>query len=157
MHKISILFIFIVLSFASCDYFDTIFNKNPDRIDFTSVDEYPVFPSCDSLATVEFKQKCFENTLAKYLQRDLELHKFSSPLAITDALIIHVNIDKNGKASLQNLETSKQIKETLPELEAIIRESINNFPKLIPAKKRGLYVSSKYIIPLYIVEKTNKK
>lgn len=156
MYKISIFFIFIVFSFTSCNYFDRIFNKNPNRIDFTSVDEYPMFPSCDSLATIAYKQKCFENTLAKYIQRDLEQHKFSSPLVITDALIIHINVDENGKASLQNLEASTQIKELLPELEALINESIVNFPTLIPAKKRGLYVNSKYIIPLYIVEKTKK-
>ncbi len=157
MYRILLLFIISVLSLTSCNYIDAILNRTPDRIDFTSIDEYPLFPSCDSLATLAYKQKCFEKTIAKYLQRDIELHNFSAPKVIMDALIIHITIDNKGNAFLQNLENSKRIKETFPELEEVIRKSIANFPTLIPAKKNNLYVNSKYIIPLYIVEKTKNK
>ncbi len=146
------LFFLILLSFTSCDYFGYFFQKDSKRIDFTSIDEYPLFPSCDSLATLDFKEKCFEKTVAKYIQGDLEVHEFSSPEAITDAMIIHIDVDRNGKASLQELETSQKVKEFLPELEDVIRESIANFPILTPAKKRGNYVKSRYMIPIYIVE-----
>jgi len=148
---ISLLLVSLVL-FTSCDYVSDIFNTNPDRIDFTSIDEYPQFPSCDSLATLAFRQKCFEETAAKFIQNDLGVHEFSSPNPIADAIIVHFDIDKNGHASLYELETSELVKESLPELEDVIRESIANFPLLKPAKKRNFNVGSRYMIPVYIVD-----
>lgn len=143
-----------LLSFlvSSCEYVDSIFSKSSNRIDFTSIDEYPQFPSCDSLATLSFKQKCFENTAAGYIQNDLEVHEFSSPKPIADAIIVHFEIDNTGKASLYELETSELVKESLPELEDVIRESIANFPILKPAKKRNINVGCRFMIPVYIID-----
>ncbi len=152
MYKLLVISIVVLLTFVSCDYLDRIIHKQSNRIDFTSVDEYPFFPTCDSLATVEFKKKCFEDKLVAFIKYDLEKQNFVSPKGSTDAIIIHIEIDRNGKAILRDLETTSKIKEELPELEKSIQESIDSIPTLIPAKKRGQYVSSKYMIPLYIIE-----
>jgi len=151
MYKIVVFSLIVCLSFVSCDYLESYFNKNPNRIDFTRVDEYPLFPSCDSLATPEFKEKCFEETLVEFLQKDLEKHNFIVTEKTSDAIIIHIEIDNEGKAHLQYIEKATNNKEILPELENIILESIANIPILSPAKKRGNYVNSTFMIPLYII------
>lgn len=142
----------VLLSFISCDYLEGFLQKDSKRIDFTSVDEYPFFSTCDSLATIEIKEKCFEEKLVALIKDDLEKQDFVTTKSSTDVIIIHVEIDREGKAILKDLETTLKIKEALPELEKSIRKSIDSIPTLIPAKKRGNYVSSKYMIPLYIVE-----
>ncbi len=153
MYKLLVISIVILLTFSSCDYLDGIIHKRSNRIDFTSVDEYPFFPTCDSLATIEFKKKCFEDELVAYIKNDLEKQNFVSPKgSTTDAIIIHIEIDMNGRTILRDLETTSKIKEELPELEKSILESIASIPTMIPAKKRGHFVSSKYMIPLYIIE-----
>jgi len=149
--KIIYLF-FLLFTIYSCEYVDGVFNKGMDRIDFTSIDAYPQFPSCDSLATLAFRKKCFENTAASLIQNDLEVHDFSSPKPIADAIIVHFDIDNKGHASLFELETSELVKESLPELEDVIRESIANFPVLKPAQKRNFNVGSRFMIPVYIVD-----
>lgn len=138
--------------FMSCDFVNSMLTNKQDRIDFTSIDEYPQFPSCDSLATLAFRKKCFEDTAARFIQNDLDVHNFSSPKPIADAIIVHFDIDNQGYASLFELETSELVKESLPELEDVIRESIANFPRLKPAKKRNISVASRYMIPVYIVD-----
>lgn len=152
MYKTLAFSLVVLVSFISCDYLEGIMQKDSKRIDFTSVDEYPIFSTCDSLATIEIKEKCFEEKLVALIKDDLEKQDFVTTKSSTDVIIIHVEIDREGKAILQDLETSLIIKEALPELEKSIRRSIDSIPTLIPAKKRGNYVSSKYMIPLYIVE-----
>lgn len=152
MLKTSIYLFLLMFLLYSCEYIERFTNKDPYKIDFTSVDEYPLFPSCDSLATISYRQQCFEETVAKLIQGDLEIHEFSSPVHVTDAIIVHFEIDKEGKANLIELETSDLVRITLPELEDVIRESLVNFPVLQPAKKRDFNVGSKYMIPIYIID-----
>ena len=152
MYKIVVFSLIVCLSFVSCDYLNSYFHKDPNRIDFTSVDEYPFFPTCDSLATLEFKEKCFEETLVEFLQKDLEKHDFIVTEKTSDAIIIHIVINKEGKAQFQYFEKATNSKENLPELENIIRESIAQLPTLTPAKKRGNYVNSTFMIPLYFIK-----
>lgn len=152
MYRLLTISILVLLTFVSCDYFEGLMQKRSNRIDFNTVDEFPFFPSCDSLATLEFKEKCFQEKLVAFIKNDLEKQEFISPNSSTDAIIIHIEIDRNGKAILRELEANARIKEALPELENSIRKSIDSIPIMIPAIKRGNYVSSKYMIPLYIVE-----
>jgi hypothetical protein len=142
----------ILINFTSCNYVDSLFQKEVKRIDFTNVDVYPVFKSCDSIETVAYKQSCFEKTVSEYIYTDLLLHEFVEPLELSDALIIHIKVDKDGTASFLELESSAKTQAANSELKQVIRTSIAGFPKLTPAKKRGVYVSSMYMIPLYIIK-----
>jgi len=152
MIRIVLLLVIILLTTTSCDYVDSFFVKKPKKIDFTLVDEYPVFPSCDSIATLEYKELCFEKTASMYLETDLLLHEFVTPLSSSEALLVHIRVDREGVVSFHSIESSVKSKEINPELKEVIIESIGNFPTLIPAKKRGNTVQSLYMIPLYIVE-----
>lgn len=146
------LFIILFLTLASCNYIDSLFERKPKRIDFTSVDEYPVFPACDSLSTKEYKESCFEQTASMYIETELLLHEYSTPVSYSEALIIHLKVDKEGVASFFSIESSVKNENINPEVEEAIKKGISNFPKLIPAKKRGNAVGSIYMIPLYIMK-----
>ena len=152
MIRIVPLLVIILLTTTSCDYVDSFFVKKPAKIDFTLVDEYPIFPSCDSIATLEYREQCFEKTASMYLETDLLLHEFVTPLSSSEALLIHIIVDREGVVSFHSIESSVKGKEINPELKEVIIKSIENFPTLIPAKKRGNVVQSVYMIPLYIVE-----
>lgn len=146
------LFIILLLTLSSCNYLDYFIEKKPERIDFTTVDEYPVFPACDSISTKEYKESCFEKTASMYIETELLLHEFSTPVSFSEALIIHLKVDKEGVASFFSIEPSVKNKNINPEVEEAVKKGISNFPKLIPAKKRGNAVGSIYMIPLYIME-----
>ena len=140
----------MVFLLSSCNFIDDFFKVKGPHIDFTTVDEYPFFPSCDSLATVAFNKDCFEKTVVKYLSADLANYHITVPKAFKEAVIVHIEVNKQGKTSLYELEASDKVKELIPDLENIISESLGNFPLVKPAKKHGNYVRSRYMIPLYI-------
>ena len=144
--------IVVLLSISSCSYVDGFFKKEVKRIDFTSVDQYPVFPSCDSIKSADYIQKCFEETASEYIYTELLLHEFTSSVVISDALIIHINVDREGVVSFIKLEASAKTQKANAQLIEVVKESIDQFPTVIPATKRGVFVNSKYMIPLYIVK-----
>ncbi len=152
MTRILAYLLFFAMAVSSCQFIEEFTQNKTDRIDFNSVDEYPQFPSCDSLATPDFQKKCFEETLSKFIQGELDVNELTSPIPMSTAIIIHVKIDKDGKASLVKLENFNKIKEYLPELEDVINQSLANLPQLEPAKKHNLKVTSTYMIPIYIVD-----
>ena len=151
MIRIVLSLVILLVTITSCDYVDSFFVKKPKKINFTLVDEYPIFPSCDSIATLEYRQDCFEKTASMYLETDLLLHEFVSPLS-SEALLVHIRVDREGIVSFHSIESSVKSEEINPELKEVIIKSIGDFPKLIPAKKRGNTVQSLYMIPLHIVE-----
>ena len=150
MKKSFLILILPLVLLTSCRFFDSLFEVKGPRIDFTNVDEYPFFPTCDSLATIAYNKDCFEKTVVKYLQKDLSSYQITVPKSLKEAVIIHIEVNKNGETSLYELEASDKVKEYIPDLEHIISESLGNFPILKPAKKHGNYVTSRYMIPLYI-------
>lgn len=151
MYKIVAISLVVYLSFVSCDYVNSFFQKDSKRIDFTSVDEYPFFSTCDSLASPEIKQECFEKTLVAFLKLDLEKHNLITTETVSDAMIIHIAIDNNGKVALQSIEKGNKKMETSIEIDSIIQNSIENIPMLTAAKKGDNFVKSTYMIPLYII------
>ena len=68
MYKISITLVFLLLLVSSCDFF----YKEQKPIDFTKLDRYPVFYGCDSTASPEILKMCFEQSVAEYIQKDLD-------------------------------------------------------------------------------------
>lgn len=148
----SICFLLLLALFVSaCDTSLDFSKKEIQHIDFTSIDAYPEFPSCDSLTLLEFKQNCFETTASKIIQSDLDAYGFSASKPISDVILVHFEIDNNGKASLYKTETSNSVKETLPKIDSIIKESIINFPTLRPAKKQNINVTCRFIVPVYVM------
>jgi hypothetical protein len=132
---------------TSCDFF----KKESKPIDFTTLDQYPLFDNCDSLAVEEVRKACFEETIVQFIQKDLDTCQFISQSYLRNTgLIIHINVNKEGKCSVQEIEKINSVEEALPELQMQIISTIENLPYITPAKKQGQNVSSRFMIPLYI-------
>jgi len=142
--KKAILIIFILVSFVSCDYISSFSNK---EIDISHVDEMPIFPECSDLTD---KKSCFYNAVKTYMSSNLRFYKLHSSRVMDDTLILHLEIGKDGKAFMYKLEVSDEIKKAIPNIESAVHESIIEFPVLIPAKKSGIAVASRYKIPLLL-------
>ncbi len=147
MYKIVVSLFLPLFLATSCD----LFQKDPEPIDFATVDEYPFFDSCDSLAAPELKKMCFEQTLIEYIQQDLDTCQFMNQTYLRSAgLIIHVDIHKDGHCSVNEIENMNSVEEALPQLQTQIISTVDNLPKVKPAVKKGQLVTSRFMIPLYI-------
>lgn len=119
-------------------------------IDFTQVDEFPKFKTCETFLDYEKSKLCFETTLhQKIAQRVSNLH-LKTEEQITDTITIHFGIDKEGYFSCSKINTNESLKLQLPNLSVEIQEIINGLASVEPAQKRGIPVTSTYHIPLVI-------
>ncbi len=132
---------------SSCDKVSNLFKKE-EVIDYTKVDEFATFLDCKDLLRKIQRKKCFHDAVHTYIKTTLDGYTFSTPRAMDDKIIIYLEIGIDSTAFMHKIEMSDDVRKALPNLEDIIHESIMEFPKLVPAKKNGVSVTSRYKIPV---------
>ena len=147
----SLLMIFFI---TSCDKFS--FSKNKKHqaldtiVDFSSVDTFPSFKVCDSLIDKQKKSDCFRTTIHQKIGEELLQHQLIIKDSIDEIIYVDLIINSSGIFMLDAIESSENIKNQLPELDSLIKSSILKIPKIFPANKRGIPVTTKYRLPIRI-------
>ncbi|WP_375240759.1 hypothetical protein [Polaribacter sp.] len=140
--------------FTSCTNFSFSTKKQTQALDtivnFSSVDTSPSFKVCDSLIAKEEKSNCFRNTIHNKIGEELLKHEFAVDKAVSEIVFVDLVIDSKGTILLKDIESSEAIKTSLPQLDSIILLSVNKIPKIYPAIKRGIPVTTKYRLPILI-------
>jgi hypothetical protein len=145
-----------LLMFNSCDYVrNTIgigFSNVPmdTIVDYSTVDELPVFPKCTSLVDTTEKNRCFVNNLYNHFSESLLRKTFRISEGIHETVVVKIRIDKKGVVSLMSIESSHKVKEAIPTLENRIQETVVSLPKLFPALKRGIPVQTVFELPIVL-------
>ncbi len=140
---------------TSCEYLSY---KNPtkvsipkmDSIDYTKIDDYPVFPECDSIPSKDKQSVCFQVEMSKYIYLTLNQLNINVDAALNDTIIVKIVVDKDGKTKLSSIEKTDKISQNLPKLDSIITIGLQNLPRLQPAIKRGIPVSAAFSLPIII-------
>ena len=144
----------LVLIGTSCDYFGLKKKTNLQEvdtiIDFSSVDAAPTFEVCKEFIDKEKKSDCFRNTIYTHISSSLSKHSFEVRKSINEVVNVDVIIDSKGNATVQQIISSSLIKQKLQSLDSLIKVSVANLPKLFPAIKRGIPVTTQYQIPIQI-------
>lgn len=147
-------FLLIAFFVTSCDKIS--FSKNDKNIvlntsvDFSSVDTFPSFKVCDSIIDKTQKTDCFRITIHQKIGADLLQHTFIIKDSIDEVIYVDLIINSEGIFTLDAIQSSNNIKKVLPHLDSLLRESVQNLPKIIPANKRGIPVTIKYSLPIRI-------
>lgn len=147
----------LVVFCTSCDKFP--FTKNKDLqvtdtiVDFTSVDFSPSFKICDAIIEKSAKSDCFRTTIHQKIGEELQKHLITSKDSIDEVVFVNVLINIKGEIIFDEISSSENIKEQVPKLDSILKESVRNLPKIYPAIKRGIPVSTKYRLPIRILLK----
>jgi len=71
---------------------------------------------------------------------------------LNDTVFLSLLVDEQGKLSLLSLGNAKNITNEIPNIELIIKNSLNNISSLYPATKTnfGIPVSTKFQLPLIL-------
>lgn len=150
-------FLLLIIFLTSCDKFSFTKNKNIQAIDtivdFTSVDTFPSFKVCDSLIDKTKKQNCFRNTIHQKIGEELQKHALAIKDSIDETVLVNLIINSKGEIVFKKLQSSEKIKRELAELDSLIQASVDNLPKVYPAIKRGIPVTTKYQLPIRILLK----
>ncbi|NVJ89269.1 MAG: hypothetical protein HWD82_07490 [Flavobacteriaceae bacterium] len=141
--------------FISCDKLPFLKKQETQKldtiVDFTSVDMSPSFKVCDSIIDKSEKSECFRTTIHQKIGEQLKNFSFTSSDSINESIVLDIRINANGIISLDSLKSSKNLQEKLPELDSFLQLSIKGLPKIYPAIKRGIPVTTKYQLPIKII------
>jgi hypothetical protein len=147
-------FLIIVIFCTSCDNFSYPKNKNlqvaDTIVDFTLVDFSPSFKVCDSLIDKHQKSNCFRTTIHQKIGAELQKHQFIIRDSISEIVYVDLLINSKGKIVIEAMASSEEIRIQLPELDSVLRISVDKIPNVYAAIKRGIPVTTKYRLPIKI-------
>ncbi|PQJ82657.1 hypothetical protein BTO16_08755 [Polaribacter glomeratus] len=152
-----LVFFMLVVFCTSCDKLS--FSKNTNLqildtiVDFTSVDFSPSFKICDAIIDKEQMATCFRNTIHQKIGKELQKQYLTVKDSIDEVIYVYVLINSKGEIIFDETATSENIKQQIPRLDSILKESVKNLPNINPAIKRGIPVSIKYRLPIRILLK----
>lgn len=116
-----------------------------ERIDWKKPDVYPLFESCDELATPVHQYKCFTEVYSQNLHAYLS-ENFAFYHSFSDTLSIELKVDTLGNTFVQKINHSRFDKV----LDSLVRNTESYLPKIYPARKRDLPVQSTLIVNIIL-------
>jgi hypothetical protein len=141
----------------SCDIFNKkkvysqdLLENELEMFTWNDVDEYPTFASCDSTLGKENKKQCFENTLRDILNTNLSQYHIMVSESIEDTVQIEITINKEGQLFVNSIESNILTQQEIPQLDSLLRRSLDNLPKIFPAIKRSQQVTTQFSLPVII-------
>jgi len=144
----------IILVGTSCEYFNlkkkSQLQEIDTIIDFSSVDVSPIFKSCKDLLEKQAKTTCFRTTIHTQISESLSAQSFIVKKPLNEIIQVHLLIDKKGIVSVKEIVSSESLKVLIPSLDSIIALSLKKLPKLFPASKRGVPITTQYQLPIKI-------
>lgn len=154
MLKIFFCFLILLISITSCDKFSFSKDKKVEvldtHVDFSSVDTFPSFKVCDTIIDKQEKMDCFRTTIHQKIGEELQKFSLSIKDSIDEVIYVDLIINAKGIFLLDAIQSSDTIKRELPKLDSLLKASVEKLPKIYPANKRGIPVTTKYRLPIRI-------
>lgn len=160
MKTISLLFLLVFLT--GCENFETrkisskeVLDQESRSLNWKEVDEYPAFENCQNIAAIEKARDCFETTLANSVYSYLAKQDPVVTEPIDDTVVLYLHIAKTGRPAIDSITVDSTVTNQLPDIRLWLQQSIDSLPKIYPASKRGIPVSSTYRMPIVIRAEEN--
>ena len=155
-----IIAIFILFFVTSCDLFSPDKSMPQDQeilnteVDYNTVDVYPLFRACNNCDANEKQNLCFESVLVNNLEKTLNKNEIVTQKDIFGSVFIDLLISKTGKISITKVDTSPEIRASIPEIDSILKKGIDKLPAIVqPALKRGIPVEVQFRLQINLVKK----
>ncbi|CAN5157519.1 hypothetical protein BH23BAC2_BH23BAC2_11370 [soil metagenome] len=155
MRKILLLLLLPILT--GCENFETkkitseeVLDQESRNLNWKEVDEYPAFDNCRNITDKEKARNCFEMTVSNSVNAYLARQEPIVTEAIDDTVYVHLVVSKSGQPSIDSIEVDSLVISQIPELEMWLKQSIDSLPRIYPASKRGIPVSSVFKMPVVI-------
>lgn len=145
--------ILVCILFSSCEFFN--FKKKGNQqlidtiVDFSKIDSSPFFLECKDKID-EDRLTCFRTTIHHKLSKNLAAHKIIIKDSIDEVLEVFLSIDSKGSIKLKDVYLSDNIKHQIPNIDSLLKVSVEKLPKIYPALKRSIPVTTQYRLPIRI-------
>ena len=155
--KSSWIIFFFPFLFASCQWMSNrlpneqeLLEEELNKIDWTKVDTYPSVASCDSIFDDQARKDCFFSYVTQVLEENLQVDTLSGTFANMDTLNVLVTIQSNAQVSLALYQVNDSLKQQVKSVDSLLQEKSKNFREFSPAVKRGVPVTSQFVLPLVL-------
>ncbi len=155
-----LLVVLVLCGFTSCSLFESQDKKTQKlveqellQIDWSDVDDYPLFSDCDETVSKTLQKSCFEEKLLLHLSTDLQEFQLTSPTEIKDVVFLDFRIENDGGITIVTIENKEIFGSQMEKFEDKVAKSLQRLPRIEPALKRGIPVSAKFRIPIFLNSK----
>lgn len=146
----------ILLLLVSCNFetkkisSEEVFNEESKSLNWKEVDQYPAFENCRNETELSQAKECFETNVARRIYAYLAKQQPVVTESLNDTLLIYLEISKEGRPVIDSVKIDSTLTNQLPEIREWLTESIDSLPKIYPASKRGIPVSTVFKMPIVI-------
>ncbi|MDT0688089.1 hypothetical protein [Autumnicola psychrophila] len=155
--KRTLLLISIFLIFTSCNFetkkisSEEVLDQESKMLNWKEVDEYPAFEDCQQETELAQAKNCFERKVAENIYAYLAKQQPVVTESIDDTLYLYLEISKQGRPKIDSIVSiDTTLTNQLPKIEEWLYQSIDSLPKIYPASKRGIPVSTVFRMPVLI-------
>ncbi len=154
MYKQIPLFFILLFVISSCDFLVKKTEKNSvdnpiiTPIDFTSIDGYPLLPACKDVQSRKAQKMCFYKTLSMRLEVSLSGSTLQWTKPIQDTIFIKLQVSNKGIIKLNSISLPSKNALYENNLKEFISEKLIKFPRMEPAIKAGIPVTTEFTVPL---------
>jgi len=144
--------LFLLFLIVGCNYNPNNSTYKAPEVKWTTKDEHPSIDKCDEYEIEIDRINCFNSKLINLIYSNINLGDILVSKKLNDTVFLSLLVDEKGKLSLLDIENKKSITNEIPNIDLIIKNSLNNIPSLYPATKTnfGIPVSTKFQLPLIL-------
>lgn len=121
-----------------------------NKIDWTKVDTYPSVAACDSIFDETARKNCFFDYITVALEENFRMDTLRGTFTTLDTLNVLVTIQADAQVSLALYQVNDSLKQQLKSVDSLLLEKSKHFQTLSPATKRGVPVTSQFVLPLVL-------
>lgn len=121
--------------------------KELHTIDWTKVDEYPTVDTCDSIKGKEENMMCFFSVVSSELKEKMLQDTLVTQIKGLKEMNILVTVTKDAEVLFECLP-SDSVRYNIGYLNSLIKNKNENFTEIHPALKRGIPVTTKFVLPI---------
>jgi len=155
MKKIAALSFLVFL--CSCRFFDgqvpneeELLQKRLKEINWNEVSKYPSIAECDAIIEKEMKKECFFAQMVLLIQQKLDLDTIGLLYPEMDTIQFKVTVFSNATLKFEPQIPADGADFTRIKVDSIIRARLVDFPKIEPAQKEGVPVTTQFILPVIL-------
>ena len=144
--------LFLLFLIVGCNYNPNNSTYKAPEVKWTTKDGHPSIDKCDEYEIEIDRINCFNSKLINLIYSNINLGDILVSKKLNDTVFLSLLVDEQGKLSLLDIENKKSITNEIPNIDLIIKNSLNNIPSLYPATKTnfGIPVSTKFQLPLIL-------
>jgi len=150
-------FLLFPLLLASCRYFekqvpdeDALLQDRLKEIDWKNVSSYPSMAECDAITDKNLKKECFFTALARMVQEKLGADTIAMLAPKMDTVQLKVTVFPDASLKFEPQFPIDSVNYDKERLDSVIKARLVNFPKIEPAQKEGVPVTSQFLLPVIL-------